>query len=208
MKKPLLIGIATAVFAGIIAAAVALVDVGTPRPPASAPSAPLPGTPEIDLLALVDPARDAVKGAWTLESGRLVSDDDPASRLELPYVLPEEYSFTVEFVRRSGTGGVHLILTRGGTPFVCPVGDDGRGPEDGRVHLATVEVRKDRVTAHVDNRKVLEWRTGQVPGMNEDWRLRQAALPGVGTSGSPTEFRKIRLFEVLGRGRALRPRGK
>jgi membrane protease subunit (stomatin/prohibitin family) len=70
------------------------------------------------------------------------------------------------------------------------------------VRTSTIEVRKDRVTVHVDNQRVLDWKADV-----GDWRLRQEGLPGLGTSGSPTEFRKIRLFEVAGRGRPLRPRG-
>jgi hypothetical protein len=193
-KNTLLLGIAIAVFAGLVALAVALLPSPEPK---TTPPAPLPGTAEIDLLAMIDPTRDAVKGTWTMENGRLVSDDGDSSRLDIPYVPPEEYSFTLEFVQRAGHGEVHQILFRDGKPLVYPVARN----ESGRVHLSTVEVRKDRVTVHVDNRKVLEWKTG-------DGQIRPVPLPGIGTSGGPTEFRKIRLFEVRGQGRPLRPRGK
>lgn len=197
-KNAPLLGIAIAVFAGLVALALALLP---PPESKTTPMAPLPGTAEIDLLAMIDPARDAVKGTWTMENGRLVSDDGESSRLEIPYVPSEEYSFTIEFVQRGGRGEVHQILSRDGKPFVYPVAVNESGRERGRDHLSTVEVRKDRVTVHVDNRKVLEWKTG-------DGENRPVPLPGIGTSGSPTEFRKIRLFEVGGRGRPLRPRGK
>lgn len=206
MRKRALLIISLAVFIAVVAAAAALVDVGAPPPPLTTPVAPLPGTPEIDLLALVEPDRDAVQGAWKREEGRLVSDDGPASRLELPYFLPEEYNFTIEFVRRSGKDAVVQILARGDKPFLWRT--DGE-LEIGRVHTSTIEVRKDRVTVHVDNRKVLVWKPGDRDlGMSDDWRLRREPLPGLGTSGSSTEFRKIRLFEVTGQGRSLRPRGK
>ena len=233
-RKPLFIGIALAIFAAGVAVAVAFVDVGKPPPePKTTPVAPLPGTPEIDLLAMVDPSRDAVKGAWTMENGRLVSDDGNASRLELPYVLPDEYSFTIEFVRRSGNDGVNQIVAHAGKVFVWQMaGWDNtifglseihgrranenptavkkeRCLENGRVYTSTVEVRKDRVTVWFDNQKLVDWKTGYEDlGMNDDWRLRQDTLPGIGTWGSRTEFRKIRLFEVSGKGRALWPRGK
>lgn len=227
--KPLVIGVALAVFAALVALAVVFVD----PPEQPEPSAPLPGTPEIDLLALVDPTRDAVKGAWTIENGRLVSDDGNASRLEIPYVLPEEYTFTIEFVRRSGNDAVNQILSHAGKVFVWQMGgwdntvfglseiagrraDENptavrkeRCLENGRIYTSTVEVRRDRVTVWFNNRKLVEWKTDYRDlGMNDDWRLRQDTLPGLGTRGSPTEFRKIRLFEFSGKGRSLRPGSK
>ena len=93
-KNAPLLGIAIAVFAGLVALALALLP---PPESKTTPMAPLPGTAEIDLLAMIDPARDAVKGTWTMENGRLVSDDGESSRLEIPYVPSEEYSFTMEF---------------------------------------------------------------------------------------------------------------
>jgi hypothetical protein len=197
-RNAVLLGIAILVFAGLVAAAVALLP---PPESKTTPPAPLPGTSEIDLLAMIDPARDALKGTWTMENGRLVSDNGDDNRLEIPYVPSEEYSFTLEFVQRGERGDVHQILSRDGKPFVYPVARNEGGREQGRVHLSTVEVRKDRVTVHVDNRKVLEWKKG-------DGQNRPVALPGIGTSGGPTEFRKIRLFEIGGRGRPLWPLGK
>lgn len=197
-KNALLVVIAIALFAGLVALAVALLPTSEPK---TTPRAPLPGTAEIDLLAMIDPARDALKGTWTMENGRLVADHGEAHRLEIPYVPAEEYSFTLEFVHQGERGDVHLILSRDGKPLVHPVAVNESGREQGRVHLSTVEVRKDRVTVHVDNRNVLEWKTG-------DGQSGPVPLPAIGTSGGPTEFRKIRLFEIGGHGRPLRPRGK
>jgi len=229
MKKPLVIGVGLAGFVAVVVLAVTFVDDAKP----TAPVALLPGTPEIDLLALVDPSRDAVRGTWTLENGRLVSDDGNASLLELPYVLPDEYSFTIEFVRRSGNDGVHQILAHGGKVFVWQMGGwnntifglskingkpanenptalkKDRCLENGRPYMSTVEVRKDRVTVYLDNRKLADWKTdyGDID-RDDEWRLRLDTLPGIGTWGSSTEFRKIRLFEVSGKGRPLRPKSK
>src|SRR5688572_18760468 len=115
-RTPLLIAIGIAAFASVVLIAVTFV------PGETLPPHPLPETPEIDLLALVDPARDAVQGTWTLENGRLVSDDGGASTLEIPYELPDEYTFTIEFVRRKGNDAVNQILARAGKAFVWQMG--------------------------------------------------------------------------------------
>jgi hypothetical protein len=142
-----------------------------------------------------------VTGAWTLENGRLLSDGGPATILELPFLLPEEYSFTIEFVRLGGAEAVILILSRGGKPFACRLGTPEHPLENGRVNLATVEVRKDRTTVWFNNAKLAE-AGGDAPS----WRRRHDSTPGLVTQGAPTEFRKIRLFELSGRGRPLRPK--
>lgn len=227
-RKLLLLAIGLAAFASVVVVAVTFVPGERLSPPA-----PLPGTPEIDLLALVDPARDGVKGTWTLENGRLVSDDGDASLLEIPYELPDEYTFTVEFVRRRGNDAVNQILARAGKVFVWQMGGwgntvfglseiDGKGAnenattvkkerclENGRVHTSTVEVRKDRVTIFFDNQRIVDWKTDyRELGTPDVWRLRRDRLPGIGTRGGSTEFRRIRLFEFSGRGRPLRPASK
>jgi hypothetical protein len=230
-KKPLLVGAAIALFAAAVAVAIALVP-DKPAAPAP-PKAALPGAAEIDLLALIDPARDGVKGTWTREKGALVSDDENASRLEIPYVAPEEYTFTVEFVRRTGNDAVNQILPHAGKVFVWQMGGwdntifgiseiEGKRAnenptavrrdrclENGKVYTSTVEVRKDRLTVWFNNEKLVDRKTDyRELDMNDDWRLRQDTLPGLGTWGSVTEFRRITLFEVGGKGRPLWPKSK
>lgn len=224
-QKPLLITAAVVVFV----AAVALTVLFVPDAPPAQPEPPILGGPEINLLTLVDPARDAVQGTWTLEDGKLVSDGRNAARLEIPYVAPEEYTFTVEFVRRSGNDAVTQILPHGGKGFVWLMGArdnsvfgiseidgkpadgnpttlrKGRCLENGRVYTSTVEVRKDRVTVWLNNQKLVDWKTDYTDlGMSDDWRLRHDTLPGLGTRGSVTEFRRVTLFEYRGTGRPLR----
>lgn len=72
----------------------------------------------IDLLALADPARDAVFGTWQRIDGALLSDASGAwdagagaARLALPYRPPEEYDFRIAFTRRSGQHCVSQIFS-------------------------------------------------------------------------------------------------
>jgi serine/threonine-protein kinase len=210
-----------------------------PAPLPGLPVGPAPGAGEvviqgtIDLLALVDPARDAVKGSWKLEKGRLVSDEENAARLELPYLPPEEYDFKVVFTRKTGNDAVNQIVPHAATVFVWQMGafentvfgiseingrranenattlERERCLETGREYTSILEVRRNRVTASLNGQKLVDWKTNyQDLGMNDDWRLRTDAVPGLGCWGSSTEFRMIELREVSGRGRELRPRSK
>lgn len=52
----------------------------------------------LDLLALVDPAKDAVSGSWKTNEEGLVGGPGDLTRIELPYEPPEEYDFRVTFV--------------------------------------------------------------------------------------------------------------
>ena len=60
-----------------------------------------PARPEVDLLALVDAARDGVSGDWHREvrddglPAPLVSPKAYGARIEIPYAPPEEYRLTV-----------------------------------------------------------------------------------------------------------------
>lgn len=224
---PLLIVGGLALFAAAVAVAVLLLPEDKPQP------AQVVVRPQIDLLALVDPEQDAVKGTWKLDAGRLVSGDENASRLEIPYIAPDEYTFTVEFVRRRGNDAVNQILPHAGKVFMWQMGGwdntvfgisdvDGKRAnenptavrrerclENGKVYTSTVEVRKDRLTVWLNNEKLVDLRTHyRELDMNAEWRLRGDTLPGLGTRGSVVEFRRITLFEVGGSGRALRPRAK
>jgi serine/threonine protein kinase len=236
-KPPFIIVTAVVSVSMILILTVAFLSLKKPDPPPAAPPTPSASRPQaastIDLLALVDPARDAVKGAWKLEKGCLVSDEENAARLELPYLPPEEYDFKVVFARRTGNDAVNQIIPHDGTVFVWLMGgfdntifgiseisgkranqnpstqQRERCLENGLEYTSIVEVRKDRVTATLNGQKVADWKTDYKDlGMNDDWRLRSDAVPGLGTWGSSTEFRILELREVSGRGRPLWPRPK
>src|SRR6185436_17336 len=50
----------------------------------------------LNLLALIDPKRDAVHGDWTMENGILVVNQAPNTlSLQIPYQPPEEYDLHV-----------------------------------------------------------------------------------------------------------------
>jgi hypothetical protein len=71
-----------------------------PEPPAGAPATA--GRP-IDLLALVDPDRDAVAGRWERRGASLrVLGNSQRSKLVVPYDPPSDYKLTMHVVREPG----------------------------------------------------------------------------------------------------------
>lgn len=86
----------------------------------------------VDLLALADPARDAVFGTWQRIDGALSSDasgaweaGQGAARLALPYRPPEEYDFRIAFTRRSGQHCVSQIFFTRNQSFAWIMGGWG-----------------------------------------------------------------------------------
>lgn len=178
-----------------------------------------PATREVDLLALIDPARDAVAGRWTTAGGALVSDGYRFARIRIPYRPPLEYDFRIEFERVEGENDVTQIMPVGNQAVAWQMsGMDGRGwgftevqgvngavrfppkIENGKRHVAEVRVRRDSVSAYFDGRLYRQIATGpsrfSVP---ERWAIGPPIL-GLGTCVSPTVFHKVQLVEVTGQG--------
>lgn len=111
-------------------------DPGTPPPPVGIepldrdefPAVSSGDRPAVDLLAAVDPLRDAVAGEWTLaaageEGGpRLTAPKAFGARLELPTVPPEAYRLTVIAEPLDEPDGLILGQRAGASRFVALLG--------------------------------------------------------------------------------------
>src|SRR5262249_20380875 len=64
-----------------------------------------------DLMPLIDPARDTVRGNWQKSGTDLCSDNGWSSRVRIPYQPPEEYDFRIAFTRTSGIESVRQIVS-------------------------------------------------------------------------------------------------
>jgi serine/threonine protein kinase len=69
----------------------------------------------INLLELIDPARDKVIGDWKFDREALISGTGPWARLQIPVTPPEEYDMVATVERITGTNGVFLGLVSGGS---------------------------------------------------------------------------------------------
>lgn len=81
---------------------------------------------EIDLLPFIDPKRDAVNGTWTFqdnESSRILESPKAfGARLEIPFVLPEEYRLTVIAEPLDAPNGLILGQRLAGSRFLVLLG--------------------------------------------------------------------------------------
>jgi len=181
----------------------------------------------INLLPMIDPRRNAISGTWeSTPDGKLLSDRSPFARVEIPFGLPQEYDFQALFERRSGSGGVTIILSKGGRQFRCELGGDAntrsaieiqgsgktvevvaekKGPLTLRndvKSLALVQVRSDSVKVFLNGEAILEWKTDfRDLGLDPQWKLRNQLRLGIGSSESDVLFHTLALLEVAGKGR-------
>jgi serine/threonine protein kinase len=178
----------------------------------------------VDLLAMVDIEKDTVTGTWKKQGKSLASDGSNGARIELPYVVPEEYDFRVHFTRRLGSGEVVHVATRNKRAFAWQMGASantifgfaltGAKPperrmawclENGRSYTAVVKVRAVGVAVTINGREVARW-MNDLSGVGPDpaWRLKHPTVLGLGSRGSPTVFHRAQLLAVKGEGWPLR----
>ncbi|MCX6899099.1 MAG: SUMF1/EgtB/PvdO family nonheme iron enzyme [Verrucomicrobia bacterium] len=190
----------------------------------TAPTADVGWQNAINLLPLIDPAKDAVEGTWTIENGELIGDNNGFARIEIPYQPPSEYDFLVEFKQlRKGIGGCQHLAKAGrnftwnffgasGSELFAFEKVGGQGMQGnpttarlsrielGRVYASMVQVRNGQVTAFLDGKQVSSWKTNYTDmDAYAGWKLRNPSLLGVG-SQSRLAFRRIEIREVTGKG--------
>jgi hypothetical protein len=197
----------------------------------SLPVAPdTPGT-AVDLLALIDPQRDAVKGAWELREKTLTAQPCDWCRLEIPYAPPDEYDLTVVAERVKGDDGLFFGLVHGnvrwtlsfdsqpsagcltgigcvdgvhlGTPG-NPTKKVGRVVHNGKPAVFEFRIRKSGMTASVDGIEVIAWKEYGRLSARVDWTTPNAKALMLGVWGSTVRYSRITLIPVSGPGTKLR----
>ena len=79
----------------------------------------------IDLLKLVNPGRDGVRGKWSMEGKTLVcSLGSGGSHLQFPYVPPAQYDLALTVERLEGTGPLVVGLADGKRQFAIELDKD------------------------------------------------------------------------------------
>lgn len=183
----------------------------------------------IDLLKLVDPAKDSVKGAWTLNRGALHSPETvPHSHLEFPFEPPEEYDLKLVVERLSGTGSLDLGLNLEQRSFLLVV--DGYGEvvtgldtldgkpananettnttkflAQGKVTSLHCSVRKTGVEVKIDGKSAVSWKgTSGRLGLPGVYHPRNTRLLFVGGYRTDMRITQATLYPVTGTGTKTR----
>jgi hypothetical protein len=193
---------------------------------------PAPAVPKgsVDLLALIDPAKDAVKGEWTKDSSGL---DCPAGnhiRLQIPYAPPDEYDLTIVANRKEGSDGLLVGLAKGDVQWAVTMDTqssgtfksgfeslDNRGPNDNATTYAApvftngaeitleFQVRKAGVTVIAGGKRIIEWKGSfNRLSLPDGWKVKNPNALFLAAWGSHYQFSRISLTPVSGTGSPLR----
>jgi RNA polymerase sigma factor (sigma-70 family) len=182
----------------------------------------------VDLLALIDPARDAVAGKWWTwkrgAAGGVSCSAGPAMRLEIPYQPPQEYDLKVELIRDSGKQDLDLILGRDGKALSWMIGRDNlttgfqlwsrtsdfinnptvaRIPNcltNGRTYTVVIQMRRNSFCSFIDGVLVSSFDVGDSFGVLKGWTMPTPGLLGIGANQSSATFHSIKLLELSGKG--------
>jgi serine/threonine protein kinase len=174
--------------------------------------------PWVDLVAKIDPVQDAERGIWRRAGSELTVEAGEFALLAVHYSPPAEYDFEVEFTRHTGSLSIALVFPAGSGQATFELdawGNNSAGLQlidkkdlraqqnvfqealiNGRRYVARVEVRKGKVTALLDDRKIA---TYQGDGSNLEalkmWEPRDARF-GLGAYQAETTFHRARIRPV------------
>ncbi len=193
--------------------------------PVLPPPPKIPGTNQIDLIALIDVTRDKVNGdGWVKENGALHCKQAIfVPRIEVPYIPPAEYDFIVTFSQPGLRNGISLIMPKpDGNSFFWYLGSNGGASygfaaepmnKEGQVpglikvnaqHTTVVQVRRNSVKAFLDGKELMNLPTDFREFTCDNWReIRDTRLLAVACD-DPTVFHFVRLIEVTGTGQRTR----
>jgi hypothetical protein len=180
-----------------------------------------------DLLRLIDPKLDGVKGKWTLESNGLTCVGNEFSRIQIPYVMPAEYDLVYNIERLNHGDFLVLGLVSESTAFgavidaagksllerVDGLGDNATNPTigkglsfpTGRAVTIKVVVRKTGVTVTADNTLLISYQ-GPLRRLspNPDWSVPGGKLPYIGSWHGGFRIQSVNLIPVGDPGKRYR----
>jgi hypothetical protein len=184
-----------------------------------------PAANAVNLLALVDPAKDAAEGKWSLENGALVVVPGKYSVLQLPYAAPSEFDLRITFTRNDGDGPINVLLAarKKAFGFALDVKGEARFERvankiakdnptsvpvelvNGRRYALTVQIRRDAIRAMLDDKLLTQWKTDYKDlARYAVWKMPDDSLCGLGANAAKVTFHSVELIPVSGSGKALR----
>ncbi len=185
----------------------------------------------IDLLALVDVAKDQVSGEWQRDGAHLLSPKQYGARLELPYQPPDEYELTVIAEPLDEPNGLLMCQRSGGQRFVVLMNYvfekglaasaleniDGKNVGSnsttvrrdllvkGRPSQIVCTVRKDSVTATCDGHELIRWQGDPKRlSLSDYWKTPTDSAMFLGAYDCRYRFSRVTIRPLSGEGRKLR----
>jgi hypothetical protein len=179
----------------------------------------------INLLPLIDPAKDVAEGKWAMDAGALNVAAGKYSVLELPYSMPDEYDLRVSFTRTDDDGPVEVLLAahKRAFGFALDVKGEARFERvankiakdnptavpivlnNGRKYTLTIQIRRDAIRALLDDKLLTQWKTDYKDlARYALWKMPDEKLCGLGANGAKVTFHSVELIEVTGKGKPTR----
>lgn len=182
----------------------------------------------VNLLKLIDPKKDGVKGDWTFDGKTLISPPIQWAKLQVPFAPPEEYDLTLVVSRKAGPDGLVIGLVGGGKQLYGIVDGgnatagglemiDGKAWPDNetlfRTRILTDDkprtllwsVRKNRVTLSVNGTTFIDWKADyrRITG-NSGWTVPSKKSLMLGSWITTYHFNQAWLSPISGQGQKLR----
>jgi hypothetical protein len=183
----------------------------------------------VDLLRMIDPARDFTEGRWTCDGALLSCEQKlPKARVQIRYAPPTEYDVIVVIERKDGNDSFQVGLICGSQPCLMVVDGwgstvaglmliDGRFADSNestarqdpllgldRPTLVVVSVRNESVRLSVDGKRIVAWK-GAFNRLwsHQDYKLPTAGALFLGCWDTRFAIEQATLQPVAGSGRRL-----
>ncbi len=101
--------------------------------------------PNVDLLALIDPERDTVRGDFRFEEGELVFSGSQVIQLNFDVDVPEQYELLMAVAREEGDESLNIGLHVGGATTLVVI--EGWGKKISGLNLVDGKFGEDNVTS-------------------------------------------------------------
>jgi hypothetical protein len=190
------------------------------------------GERRIDLLKLIDPAKNTIEGHWSFKNGALTCEPysvtQNVAKIEIPYIPPAEYDYQVVFVRSMGELFMYFTCSVEGHQFQWRLSEqrtiarfffssDGR-PSDGGTAQQNANLvingQKTTVTVKVRRKAIEAYVNGQLISTLVTDQSKLCLPEGFGPNGNTTmafAFRNsavaiesAQVTEITGEGKMLR----
>jgi hypothetical protein len=194
----------------------------------------------VELLPLIDPAHPSPfdhHGSWSRQGSDLVTPGRDSNGYDMPYVVPQEYDYIIEFTRHGGHHHVAQIFPNPLDPlqkiwwgmgfsfnhYFGLLNVNGKGLpaaenptsvkapslQDEHRYTSVVQVRRRGVRTYLDGKLMLDWKT-DFHELSDPYpgSMKNPGQPGVIVYDCAVTIHRIAIIEVTGRGKLLQAASK